>query len=159
MNYDQIVRELKKLGLNVDDWRDGGSKGMRIEFERVNTMVYGSMTLSFELNYSKDHRFGSSIREEKEGQHFTPHIEVSNQTEFFQIIKELYTTETPFLQIRNKKIIKETEKEIGKLETQFKDIDFRLNERKLWLASLKGEISKEEKKEQMRILFKRTRGI
>ena len=158
MNYDQIVRELKKLGLNVDDWRNGGSKGIRIEFERVDTMIYGSMTLSFELNYSKDHRFGSSIREEKEGQRFTPHIEPANQTEFFQYIKELHTTDTPFLQIQNKKWIKEAEKEIEKLDKQFKDVDFRLNERKLWLMYLKGEISKEEKKERMRELIKRVRG-
>ena len=158
MNYDQIIRELKKLGLEPVENRHGGSKGINIEFRRGNSQIYGSMTLSFELNYSKDHRFGSSIREEKEGQRFTPHIEPANQTEFFQYIKELHTTDTPFLQIQNKKWIKEAEKEIEKLDKQFKDVDFRLNERKLWLMSLKGEISKEEKKERMKELIKRTRG-
>ena len=158
MNYDQIIRELEKLGLKPEDIRNGGSRYLKVEFNRLGSRIYGSMTLTFELNYSKDQRFGSSIREEKEGQRFTPHIEPANQTEFFKYIKELFTTDKPFLEIRGKKRIKEVEKEIEKLEKQFKDVDFRLHERKLWLMSLKGEISREEKKERMQELVKRTRG-
>lgn len=158
MNYDQIVRELKNLGLEPNDVRNGGSKYINLNFERDNSYIYGSMSLDFERNYSKDHRFSSSIREEKEGHRFTPYIEPNNQTEFFQIIKDIYTTNIPFLQIKNRKMIKETEKEIKKLEDQFNDVDFRLNERKLWLTLLKGEISREEKKKKMKELLKRIRG-
>ena len=150
MNYDQIVRELKNLNLDVNETRSGGSKYIELNFKRGNSQIYAHMSLKFELNYSKDHRFNSAIREEYEGQQYSPIINPNNQTEFFQLIKELKTTNKPFKQIKNMKAIKETEKTVKKLETQFKEIDQRLNERKTWLAYIKGEITREQRSKIMK---------
>jgi hypothetical protein len=106
------------------------------------------MDLTFELNYSKEFRFFGTIRKEYEGQKYVPNIQPSNQTEFFHLVKELKTTNAPFLEIKNRKLIKEAEKEITKLEKTFKEIDHRLNERKTWVAYLKGEITKEERSQK-----------
>ncbi len=149
MNFDQIVRELKKLDLDVKKTRKGGSKYIDIEFKRDNSIIICNLSLEFELNLSTNHRIHSTIREEIKDQNFTLTIEPNNQTEFFNIVKELKTTDTSFKQIRNKKQIVETEKDIKKLEIQLKDTRFRLGERKLWLKTLEGKINSTERKKAM----------
>ncbi len=152
MNYDQIIRELKKLNLEVEELAHGGSKGINVSFNRKNSKIIGSITHEYKGGYTGGTSFHSNIYREVEGGRGRMNIQPNNQTEFFNIIKELKTTNIPFKQIANRKMIKEAEKTIEKLTSQFKDVRFRLGERKLWLKYLKGKIDSKEKKEALRKL-------
>lgn len=150
MNYDQIVRELKKLGIEVEESRHGGSSSLSVKFNRKNSEIDGRMDLEFVLNGPM--RFYSTIYETEKGKVHHINVQPNNQTEFFNIIRELKITNKKLLLIRNMKNIKEAEKEVEKLTKQFKDVRFRLGERKLWLKYLKGKIDNKERKETLRKL-------
>ncbi len=153
MNYDQIIRELEKLGIKVDESRHGGSKGFDISFNRKNSKVTGSITHEYKGGYTGGTSFHSNIYEEVNDRgRVLGTIQPNNQTEFFNIIKELKTSNTPFREVRNRKMIKQAENTIKKLTIQFKDVRFRLGERKLWLKGLKGEINRKDKNEAIRKL-------
>jgi len=143
MNYDQIIRELKKLGLEPVETGRGANKHIFISFRRKDSKIEGSMSLEFVLNQSKMD-FHSSIYEEETGKKHHMLMRPKNQTEFFKIIKELKTTNKKLLIIRNRESIIEAKKEVEKLTKQFRDVRFRLGERKLWLKLLKGEIDRKE---------------
>jgi len=144
MNYDQIIRELEKIGITPIISRHGGSKGFDISFNRKNSRIEGSVTFSYRGGYTGGYDFHSNIYEEVDGNKFINKMNPNNQTEFFKIIKELKTTNISLDLIRNRKMISETEKKIEKLTEQFRETDYRLNERKSWLGYLKGEITRKE---------------
>jgi len=153
MNYDQIVRELKKLEIELVEQKSGASKRLIVKFNRKESTIEGNMNLTFILNRSKDFEFNSAIYEEpKILNRRRVVMNPRNQTEFFNVIKELKTTNTSLRLISRREDIEEVEKEIKKLTTQFKDTRFRLGERKVWLKYLKGRIDMAGRKEVLKKL-------
>lgn len=161
MQWDQIIRELKKLGLKPIISKKVNRETIKITFKTKHGKIEAYMMKDWEAGTGRigdKNIFNANISERKEGKVHPMSVHPNNMNEFYKIVAELKTTGVSLREIYNRENIIKTKKEIKKIQYEFNRMKFELFDRKSYLKYLEGKITRKEYNKEINDFYKKIFG-